>query len=163
MITLYFDGLCEPVNPGGVACGGFVAYLNGRRLKEGSRCFGAGYLGAYTSNNVAEYLALIDGLRWLLEEGYAHLPLTVRGDSQLVVRQLRGEYRVRSERLRPLHEEAVELLARFKEHRVEWVSRELNAEADALSRQAYERFLQEHPEALAFYSRLHRLRRPRPR
>jgi len=163
MITLFFDGLCEPINPGGVACGGFVAYLNGDRLKAGSRCYGAGYLGDYTSNNVAEYLALIDGLRWLLEAGYVGRSLVVKGDSQLVIKQLRGEYRVKSRRLKPLHEEASRLLSRFKDSRVEWIPRELNVEADALSREAYKRFLQEHPEASAFYSQLRHLKRPSPR
>ena len=151
MIVLFFDGLCEPINPGGIACGGFVAYLNGARLTAGSKCFGAGYLGDYTSNNVAEYLALIEGLKQLLALGYASHRLTVKGDSQLVVKQLRGEYKVRSERLKPLHEEALRLLAYFPSYVVEWVPRGLNVEADALSREAYRRFIQAHPEALSFY------------
>ncbi len=163
MIVLFFDGLCEPVNPGGVACGGFVAYLDGARLTAGSKCFGAGYLGDHTSNNVAEYLALIEGLKQLLALGYVSHCLAVKGDSQLVVKQLRGEYRVRSERLRPLYEEACRLLAHFPSYVVEWVPRELNAEADALSREAYRRFVQAHPEALSFYRKLRHSKPPKLR
>jgi ribonuclease HI len=76
----------------------------------------------------------------------------VRGDSQLVIRQLNGEYAVKSPRIAPLYARVKELLRFFHNVKLEWVPRELNAEADALSRAAYEEFLREHPEALRVYN-----------
>jgi len=162
MLTLFFDGLCEPVNPGGIACVGFVVYLDKDKIGEGSGFIGAGYLGDYTSNNVAEYRAVIEGLRWLLVHGYEGSELTVKGDSQLIIKQLRGEYQVKSKRLKPLHEETLKLLRKFKLMMLEWIPREENREADALSRQAYLRFLKEHPEALLIYGARSRRRKPGP-
>ncbi len=150
---VYFDGLCEPVNPGGVAAYGFVIYRGGRRIAEGRGIVGAGYRGDDVTNNVAEYAALARALEWLIENGYAGEDLVVRGDSQLVIRQLQGAYAVRSARLAPLHRRVRELLSRFPRARFEWVPREENAEADSLSRAAYEEFLRENPDALAFYAR----------
>jgi|BEDMetMinimDraft_2_1075160.scaffolds.fasta_scaffold00028_5 ribonuclease HI len=60
------------------------------------------------------------------------------GDSQLVVKQIKGLYRVRSPRVSPLFEMAKRLMKEFREIKVEWVPRELNREADQLSRIAYE-------------------------
>jgi ribonuclease HI len=152
VLVVYFDGLCEPVNPGGVAAYGFVVYSDGRRLHAGRGVAGAGYLGGDVTNNVAEYTALIKALEWLVENGFSGEELVVRGDSQLVIRQLNGEYAVKSPRIAPLYARVKELLRFFQNVKLEWVPRELNAEADALSRAAYEEFLREHPEALRVYN-----------
>jgi ribonuclease HI len=150
-VVVYFDGLCEPVNPGGIAAYGFVIYRGGERVHAGRGVVGAGYLGDDVTNNVAEYTALIKALEWLIENGFSGEELVVRGDSQLVIRQLRGEYAVKSPRIAPLYARVRGLLRRFRSVELEWVPRELNAEADALSRAAYEEFLREHPEALRAY------------
>jgi ribonuclease HI len=133
-ILLYCDGLTEPVNPGGIACYGWVAYRGGERLGKGSAvvCSGPG-----ATNNVAEYSAVIAGLEWLLSRGLAGEEVVVRSDSQLCIYQLSGRYAVRSERLWPLFRRARGLASRFKKVRFEWVPRERNAEADGLSREAY--------------------------
>jgi len=151
VVVVHFDGLCEPVNPGGVAAYGFVVYRDGARVHAGRGVVGAGYLGDDVTNNVAEYTALVKALEWLVENGFAGEELVVRGDSQLVIRQLRGEYAVRSPRVAPLYSRVRELLRYFRSVKLEWVPRELNAEADSLSRAAYEEFLKEHPEALRIY------------
>lgn len=151
-VVVYFDGLCEPINPGGVACYGYVVYVDGVKVAEGSGVIGAGCLGEYTSNNVAEYHALIAALRWLVDNGYAGRPLVVRGDSQLVIRQLRGEYRVRAPHLKRLHEEASSLLGLFRVVGLEWIDRGLNEEADRLSRRAYEEFIRSNPDIARAYS-----------
>ena len=150
VLIVYFDGLCEPVNPGGIATYGFIIYKDRRKVAEGKGVVGAGFLGDDVTNNVAEYTALIKALEWLLAHNLVE-DLVIRGDSQLTIRQLQGVYEVRSSRLRPLHEKVRKLLSRFPSYRLEWVPREENAEADALSRAAYEEFLREHPEALGFY------------
>ena len=87
------------------------------------------YIGE-TTNNVAEYRALIAGLE-------AAAPLNahtvhVRADSLLVIKQLRGEYRVKHANLRPLYEEARALLRAYRVADLQHVPRAQNAEADAL-------------------------------
>jgi len=134
VILVNCDGLCEPVNPGGTACYGWVAYRDGEKLGEGCGvvCSGPG-----ATNNVAEYTAVIRALEWLLGRGLKDEDVEVRSDSQLCMFQLNGVYAVRSPRILPLYEEAVSLARRFRRVRFRWVPREQNGEADALSRRAY--------------------------
>jgi ribonuclease HI len=143
VITLYFDGLCMPKNPGGVATFGYVIYSDGKKLNEGCGFVGAGMLGDDVSNNVAEYHALIRGLEHLLSIGYGG-EVEIRGDSQLVINQLSGKYAVRARRLVALHRRAEDLLKRFSKATLKWVPREENEEADRLSRVAFEEFLRGH-------------------
>jgi ribonuclease HI len=82
------------------------------------------------TNNVAEYRALIAGLEAAGQYGARRL--VVRADSELLVRQLEGRYRVKSAHLRPLYEEARALLAGYDEVDLGHVRREENADADAL-------------------------------
>jgi ribonuclease HI len=88
------------------------------------------YLGVRSSVE-AEYDALILGLRTALNQGVTHL--TVRMDSELVVKHMAGEYAVRAENLKPLHHAALTLAAQFQQINVQHVRRHLNAEADALA------------------------------
>jgi len=151
VIEVYVDGLCQPVNPGGVAAYGFVIYVDGRRVHEAS---GVAAVGEEATNNVAEYAAIIGALEWLLERGYADEEVVVRSDSQLAVRQLNGVYAVRSRRIRPLYERVVELAEKFGSIRFEWIPRERNLEADLLSREAYREFCCENRDfMLERYSR----------
>ncbi|MCD6324609.1 MAG: ribonuclease HI family protein [Desulfurococcales archaeon] len=147
----YFDGLCEPVNPGGVATYGYVIYgADGEVVAEGYGIAAVGMFGDYATNNVAEYSGVIALLRRLKEIG-ARNPL-VRGDSRLVIKQLSGEFRVRSPRLQHLFTEAKALLDELSGE-VEWVPRERNVEADRLSRVAYEEFVKRNlPEFMKHYS-----------
>jgi len=142
-LTLHFDGLCEPKNPGGVATYGYTIYRGSRKLCDGFGTVGAGMFGNDVSNNVAEYTAMIRGMERLLSDGYSGR-LTVRGDSQLTIRQMQGRYAVRAKRLAPLHEEAMRLARMFERVEFEWVPREQNEEADALSRRGFEAFLSDH-------------------
>ena len=91
------------------------------------------YLGAQT-NNHAEYMGLIVGLRRAIELGAREVD--VFADSELMIRQLEGRYKVKAEHLKPLYEEARALLARFDRVRLAHVRRELNAEADEMSNRA---------------------------
>jgi ribonuclease HI len=133
-VTVWFDGACEPQNPGGHGTYGIIiaASDDGATLVTDR-----GYIGhgEGVTNNVAEYTALIEALDYVHE----HAPtaqVTVHGDSQLVIRQLTGEYRVKSERLQPLWREATQL-ARNLNITFEWVPREQNEHADGFSRRAY--------------------------
>ena len=134
MIEAYFDGLCEP-NPGGVATYGFVIKRDGKKIDEGHGLAGTPKTPQAT-NNVAEYTGLIKALEWLV----AHKtrgPVIVRGDSDLIVRQVKGEYKVKSGLLAPLHAQAQELLKELPDLRLEWIQRERNADADRLTNLAY--------------------------
>lgn len=114
-------------NPG-PAGAGFVVQSGGATVCRGGR-----FLGVCT-NNVAEYEALISGLECALALGYDDV--TVYADSELLVRQMNGQYRVKNANLRPLFERARELLARFQTSRIAHVRREQNTEADALANEA---------------------------
>lgn len=153
MIVLYFDGLCEPKNPGGVATYGFVAYDNCKKIKEGYGIVGAGMLGDDVSNNVAEYAAMIRGMECMISSGQRG-DLEIRGDSQLTIRQMQGKYAVRANRLFKLHERAEFLKKSFKSVKFTWVPREENEESDLLSRKAFEEFLSKNnQEYEQFYSK----------
>jgi ribonuclease HI len=115
-------------NPGEA---GFGVHVTGEDGREVASLYG--YLGTAT-NNVAEYQALLHGLRFALARGASSVE--VRSDSELLVRQIEGRYRVKNPGLRPLHHEAMGLLARFRRARVVHVPRERNRAADALANRA---------------------------
>jgi ribonuclease HI len=126
-LRLHVDGASRG-NPGEAGFGVHVTDTSGHEVASLY-----GYLGQAT-NNVAEYQALLHGLRWALARGTARVE--VYSDSELLVRQLSGRYRVKSSGLLPLHREAQGLLARFESARLTHVPRERNREADALANRA---------------------------
>jgi ribonuclease HI len=127
LLHIHIDGASRG-NPGEAGFGIFVARPGGAPVAELY-----GYLGRAT-NNVAEYQALIHALRYAL----AHAARRVRifSDSELVVRQVKGVYRVKHPDMIPLYREATGLLARLDEAILEHVPRERNREADRLANQA---------------------------
>lgn len=133
MIAVYCDGLCEP-NPGGIATCGWLAFDGGELLHRHSSVVRR---GSGATNNVAEYGAVISALGWLLANGYASKRTVVHSDSQLLVYQLAGKYVVRSPNIVPLHAQTLDLARMLREVVFRWIPREGNAEADALSREAY--------------------------
>lgn len=95
-----------------------------------------GYLG-HATNNVAEYAALIAALAYAQEQGVNDL--TVFSDSQLMVKQIAGEYRVKAPHLKPYFDEAVALQRGLARFRLEHVRREQNRDADRLANDAVDR------------------------
>jgi ribonuclease HI len=91
------------------------------------------FLGTCT-NNVAEYGGLLAALRWGAEHGVSEM--RIRSDSELLVKQMRGEYRVKNPGLQPLYEEAVSLVRQIGRVTFEHVGRELNKDADRLANEA---------------------------
>jgi ribonuclease HI len=91
------------------------------------------YIGRST-NNVAEYYGLIAALDYAQQHGIR--ALHVQSDSELLVRQMRGQYKVKSPELRPLFERATKMAQSFASFKIEHVYREQNAEADALANEA---------------------------
>ncbi len=112
-------------NPGEAGCGAVIYDEHGEVLKEFSS-----YLG-YSTNNVAEYRGLLMGLEGVLKLGGRKLQ--VRSDSELLVRQLNGVYRVKDEKLKVLYRKALDLLARLDAYRIIHVRREYNKDADRLA------------------------------
>ena len=121
---LMVDGAARG-NPGDAGCGAVILDRNGTVVKELSR-----YLG-HATNNVAEYEGLLMGLEALLRLGKKRI--CVQSDSQLLVRQLNGEYRVKDEKLKALFQKAMSLLRQFDAYRILHVPRELNKLADRLA------------------------------
>jgi len=91
------------------------------------------YLGLQT-NNYAEYSALLEALQYALNEGFTRL--AVYADSELLVRQMLGSYRVKHPVLRRLHEQAMQLAHRLERFAIHHVPRESNRKADALANKA---------------------------
>jgi ribonuclease HI len=127
---LWTDGAARG-NPGPAGIGAILKSPSGEVLYTGSE-----YLG-HTTNNVAEYRAVLLGLNGALALGITRIE--VRADSELLIKQLKGEYRVKSPGLRPLYEEAKRLLSRFAAIKLTHVRRELNGEADRLANQGIAR------------------------
>lgn len=123
---LFFDGACRG-NPGPMAIG-VVLMDKGRKVKEISRSIGMG------TNNIAEWSALVEGLK--LATAYGCKELEVHGDSQLIIKQISGQYRVKSNNLIPLYNEARKLCENFERVTFKWVAREENAYTDKLSNDA---------------------------
>jgi ribonuclease HI len=115
-------------NPGPAGAGAALLDCAGQEVALLKR-----YLGV-TTNNVAEYQGLILGLEAALARGIERLE--VRLDSELLVRQLQGRYKVKAPHLLPLYQEAKSLLARFASARLTHIPRAQNALADALANQA---------------------------
>jgi probable phosphoglycerate mutase len=124
VITAYFDGGARG-NPGPAGFGVHVVDENGQVLAEIAEAIGT------ATNNVAEYRGLLAALQWAVDHGLT--AVRVRGDSLLLVQQMRGVYRVKNEGLIPLHRQALALSARIGNVTFEHVRREQNADADRLS------------------------------
>lgn len=116
---------------------GPAAYAVIVRRPDGSAVYQLGkYLGRAT-NNVAEYFALIGALDYCAEHNISRL--RVRSDSELLVRQMEGRYKVKSASLKPLHERALRQSHSFAYFAIEHIPRELNSDADALANAALDR------------------------
>jgi ribonuclease HI len=124
MITVYIDGGARG-NPGPAGYGVRVEDAAGTLVAELH-----GGLGVAT-NNVAEYNGLLAALAWAL--AHDERDVHVRSDSELLVKQMRGEYKVKHPGLQPLYARARLLVAKLNRVRFEHVRRELNKEADRLS------------------------------
>ena len=126
--VLMFDGGARPPDNGEAAIG-FTLQIEGEPRREFAERIGR------ATCNEAEYHSLIGGLSTALEIGVDEM--TVRGDSQLVVRQVRGEWKTNELRLRVLRDEANELIGQFDTFEIEHVPRVENSVADSLVERAF--------------------------
>ncbi len=123
-ITIYSDGAARG-NPGPAGAGAELTDAEGKVL--GTVCT---YLGERT-NNQAEYQALIFALDEAIELGATRV--RIFADSELMVKQVRGEYKVRNAGIKPLYEDVRKRLRRIGSHTIEHVPREKNGRADTLA------------------------------
>jgi ribonuclease HI len=142
VLTIHTDGASRG-NPGAAAYA-YVIERDGEPLFEEAGCLGR------MTNNQAEYIALIKALEHALELG-ADNRLLVHSDSELLVKQMNGQYRVKNEDLRDLYEQARALVRRFEGPvTIRHVRREQNSRADALCNEALDGLRQPTPRASDF-------------
>ena len=129
-IIAYIDGGARG-NPGPAGYGVSIEMADGRVIEQLTGAIGV------ATNNSAEYRGLIAALEYLVNN--QHATAIIRSDSQLLTRQMRGEYHVRHPALRPLHARASELASRLTHIEYEHIPREQNQRADALANVAMDR------------------------
>lgn len=129
-LVAYIDGGARG-NPGPAGYGVYMTDGNGKLVAELSE-----YLGKQT-NNFAEYSGLVAALEYALQNEFD--ALKVVSDSELLVKQIRGEYKVKSESLAPIYAEAKELIRKLGTFSIRHVLREQNREADRLANLAMDR------------------------
>jgi ribonuclease HI len=122
--SVYVDGASRG-NPGQAGAGVVIKDVKGNVIKMVKRRLGV------TTNNIAEYRALIMGLREAKRLGLSRIK--VFADSELVVKQVKGDYRVKNEGLRPLYSEAMHLVEGLDGFEIRHITRDKNAEADRLA------------------------------
>jgi ribonuclease HI len=131
-LSLFTDGACRG-NPGQGGAGAVLLGENGEVLETAKKFLG------HCTNNIAEYRALILGLETALERGTSVISIYL--DSELLVRQIQGIYRVKNPDLKPLMAEIRDLLNRFDTWKIEHVPRSENALADGLANEAIDETL----------------------
>lgn len=151
---LRFDGLfreAETVTLAGLMGIGWV-------LSRGERLVAHAYAitgrGVDATSNMAEYLALIDGLQAMLDMGLDNQPLKVMGDARVVICQMTGDARVTANRLIPVHRQARRLARRLHIVAWEWIPRKENKAADLLTRRALREVSADPEKIVAVWSRL---------
>ncbi len=140
MYTLRFDGLYKKVVGGnhaasraGFMCYGWLIFKNGILIARGHGVFAR---GTDASSNIAEYLALIEGLEALSDMGVRTEPVLVMGDAKSVIDQMTGEAAVNATATRPLYKRARNIVRDFHSLTWCWTPRQFNRDADKLTRRA---------------------------
>ena len=126
-VVIYADG-ASLGNPGPAAIGAIIKDEQGNLINSISQRIGT------TTNNQAEYKAIITALEKAISLGAREVEL--RSDSELVVKQINGRYRVKKTTLRPLYQKVVQLIGSFTAFTITRVPRQQNAEADRLANKA---------------------------
>ena len=129
MYTLYFDGASRS-NPGPASYGGVIYDDNNNEIATYKK-----YIGKHT-NNVAEYLGCFHGVQACIQEGIKNV--TIYGDSKLVIEQVSGRWKVKSDNIRPIYNEIKKVLDTNPFEKIEFkhVKRNKNKRADQLANQA---------------------------
>jgi len=139
-VIIYTDGGSRG-NPGPAAAGFVLTESNGRQLQ------GKGLFLGHATNNAAEYTAIIKALEAAKQLGAKQV--TVFSDSELLVKQINGQYKVKSDQIRPFFSETMELINEFENYNVKHIPRDKNTKADELVNQALnlERDVEDKPQS----------------
>jgi len=131
IINVWFDGACAPINPGGIASFGII-------IKDGLKLLYSetGIIGEppETSCNLAEYAGLQTALIWLLDNNLETEKIYIYGDSNLVINQMFGTWKIKKGIYKNLAIKTKALLKCFTDISGYWIPREQNSEADELSK-----------------------------
>lgn len=141
MIEIYFDGACEPINPGGTTSYGWIIKKDGKVIAKDAQIFGS---GDGMTNNVAEYTGLIEAVKTVSNLNMKE-KLRICGDSKIVCYTIAKKWgwnkkktawdpHKNASHLKSLLEKATDLLKNF-EYEIKWVPREKNRQADDLSKE----------------------------
>lgn len=130
-VHVHFDGACQPPKGPGIAAYGFTVEGTGLDFEDSG--LATPPFSQHSTNNVAEYAGAIAALEWLLRNDY-HGRVLVFGDSELVIRQMTGEYEVRAEHLKAYRDRLAQLAGQFSSVEWQWIPREQNTRADRLSK-----------------------------
>jgi ribonuclease HI len=148
MYTLQFDGLFhgfpgyeEPKFKAGFLCYGWIISQDGRLIARGHGAYARGH---NATSNIAEYLALIEGLEALFDLGVMEEVVLVTGDAKFVIDQMQGIASVSSQSIKPLFRRAVRLAQHFLNVQWEWTPRRNNRAADSLTRKAMQQIRMDH-------------------
>lgn len=126
-VHLYIDGAARG-NPGPAGIGIVLLDENNNKIKDFYKFIGK------ATNNIAEYNALVYGLQEAIALGAKEV--VINSDSELIARQLKGDYRVKNAGIKPLFEQAVHMLDNLDKVEVRHIDREQNKEADKLAKKA---------------------------
>ncbi len=134
MIEIWFDGIVNPVNPGGHGGFGMLVKRDGETIHREAQ-----YVGCWPSlsNNCTEFAGAIAALRYLLREKITEA--TVYGDADMIVKQLNGRWQAKGGAYFPYYAEAIILRRQLPDVKMIWIPREMNTEADELSWEAISR------------------------
>jgi ribonuclease HI len=137
VLRVFIDGTVEPVNPGGVGAVGIIVYRDNARILRMGKIIGE---GPTMSNNRAEYEALREALQWLLDNDLSEENISFNSDSNLLVNQMQGKWKVKGGLFVSAYNESKRLTQRFHNLSFNWIRRENNEEADLLARNAYKEY-----------------------
>ena len=166
MLELEFDGLfrASTVSPtAGIMCVGWLVRCDGALLAKGYAVIAR---GSDATSNIAEYLAMTEGLQALIDMRVGDTPIRVIGDARVVLDQMDGICKVSAERLVPIFRRARKLARKLNVVDWHWVPRRMNRAADMLSRRALRDFRSDRKEfnlAWELIARDHRANRKRLR
>jgi ribonuclease HI len=130
----FFDGCCEPINPGGTMGFGAIVTVNGNIIWQARGVSQPDDEHGQTSNNLAEYAGLLALLDYFIEAGLADTEIEVRSDSKLVIEQMAGRWNIGNGIYVQAAHKARELAARFTSLHFQWIPRAENNLADELSK-----------------------------
>lgn len=152
--TLHFDGACRGngTSSADAGCGGVIKSSSSSSSNKGVFYIDlkySHYMGKAT-NNEAEYEGLIKGLELAARHGITDLE--VKGDSELIIRQVSGKYKVKSPNLKPLHAKVIDLKKKFKKINFTHVFREFNRDADTMANESLNKRKKDCFECVKTYS-----------